>query len=477
MSRGAEYIERPESLRSTSPSSVRLSALRDSDLVRPGRWWSHRRDPEVWAWCLAGMCVVLLGMRQSFLLRGTGGMTPAQVAVLGALVVVTAGAAFCRDKIDRVPTAAAFVLIALALSSLITYASVCARGASSVQLLYIDHALFAQVLGIALVLLIVILIRTPRAVILTLRGVVVAGAISAFYAVLQTFGGIDLAPDVRIPVLLKADTATLVTDLMRAGTVRPQGASGHPLELSAILTILTPIADGVTLHARARHERWIPWALACMLIMGGALTTVSRSAVVGMVIAIAVFACAWPVKRTLVVVVSTVAAVFLALQLRIPMINQLYQVVTGGSDDNSFGSRTFGQDYVWRHFTDHLWFGQGMGTYDVRFQPVLDNEYLGRLMERGVVGLVSFVALLVVGIAAAAIATRRALREGDRASVDLYASLAASLAALATISTILDISGFLQISTLMYVLIGVSIALVTPRTSDDVTSGLSASTA
>ena len=116
--------------------------------------------------------------------------------------------------------------------------------------------------------------------ILTLRGVVVAGAISAFYAVLQTFGGIDLAPDVRIPVLLKADTATLVTDLMRAGTVRPQGASGHPLELSAILTILTPIAVGVTLHARARHERWIPWALACMLIMGGALTTVSRSAVV-----------------------------------------------------------------------------------------------------------------------------------------------------------------------------------------------------
>lgn len=437
-----------------------MAALRSSDLRHPSRWWSHRQDSTAWAWGLAVLCVVLLGMRQSFLLRGTGGMSPTQFAVVSALGIVVCGVLFRGDVLPRPPVVLGLVLVVVILSTLVTYGAATARGIRADELLYVDHTLFARFIGIAVVVLTAMLMRTPRAVIIVLRGAVVAGAVSACYALVQIGVGLDLAPYIRIPGILKADTTTLVTDLMRAGTVRPQGAAGHPLELSAVLTVLVPIAAGIALHAYARRERWWPWGIACLTIIGGALSTVSRSAVVGITISLVVFACVSPVRRTLATAGTLVIVVGLALLFRVPMVDQLYQVITGGSQDNSLGSRAYGAAYVGQHFTDHLWFGQGIGTYNLEQQPVLDNEYLGRLMESGVTGLVAFAAILMLGLVSAAIATIRALRRRDRALTDLAASVVAALAALAAISSILDISGFAQISTLMYILIGISVAML-----------------
>lgn len=445
--------------RSTDAKFASLSSVRQSDLIRPSRWWSHRTDCEVWAWCLAIMCVALLGMRQSFLLRGSGGLSPSQAAVLAALAIVVTGVVVHHDPVRRVPAPTVIVLCIVATALVASYAGVSSRGLTSFELQYTDPAFLAHVTGIGLALLIIISIRTPRAIVIALRGLSVAGAISAFYALLQTATGIDLAPAIRIPGLLKADTATLVTDLMRAGSVRPQGAAGHPLELSAVLTVLAPVATGVALHAYGRRDRWWPWALISLVIVGGALTTISRSAVVGLAVSVVVFACTSPIRRTVAFLGCAVSAVVVALVFQVPIVNQLYQVVVGGSDDNSLGSRAFGANYVGRHFVDHLWFGQGVGTYNVTVQPVLDNEYLSRLMEQGLVGLIGFAALLALGIGSAGTAAFRALRSGDRAMTDLASGVTASLAAFATVSSILDISGFKQISTLMFILVGLSVAL------------------
>lgn len=443
-----------------------MAALCSSDLRHPSRWWSHRQNSTAWAWGLAVLCVVLLGMRQSFLLRGTGGMSPTQFAVVCALAIVVCGVLFGNDALPRPQAAMAVIVAAVAISTLITYSAAAARGIPAPELLYVDHTLFARFIGIAIVVLTAFVIRTQRAVVIVLRGAVIAGVVSALYALVQVGAGIDLAPLVRVPGLLKADTTTLVTDLMRAGSVRPQGAAGHPLELSAVLTVLLPIAAGVAFDAHARRERWWPWALACLMIALGALGTLSRSAVVGMAISLAILACVSPIRRTIVVAVTGACVVGLALLFRIPMIEQLFQVITGGSQDNSLGSRAFGAQYVGVHFTDHLWFGQGIGTYNIAEQPVLDNEYLGRLMEGGITGLAGYIMLLVLGIGSAAVATFRAFRRSDRAFTDLAASVVAALAALAAISSILDISGFAQISTLMYILIGISVAMLMQSRAD-----------
>lgn len=429
------------------------------------RFLELRHNPRVWAGALAVMCVALLAMRQSFLLRASSGLTPMQTSICVGVILLCAGAIFGKDRIPRPPVVPLLVVLTAVVVAMASYAAAASHGLTPAQVVSADRGLLGQVIMLATFLLVVTVVRSRTAVVWILRGLLIGGAISALYALLQTATGFDIAPYMRIPVILKGDTTTLVTGLMRAGTVRPQGAAGHPLELSAVLTALTPIAIGVAFEARHRGERWWPWALTGGIIAFGAFATVSRSAIVGMGIAALVFALVSPIRRTLVAAIASLAVLAISYILQFSLLTGLSQVLSEGSKDNSLESRSFGADYVTTHFPDHLWLGQGLGTYDLKTQPVLDNEYLSRLMEVGLLGMATFAAIFITGAIAAGIAVIRAMRAHDRGRVDLAAGVLAGIAVIGVIATILDVNGFAQISMLMILL--VALASVLMRGADE----------
>lgn len=399
-------------------------------------------------------------MRQSFLVRGSYGFTPMQLAIVLGTALLVGGLLVGGDRMPQPPVIPTAIVCGVLMVHLLSYVGASARGIDDDQYLSADRALLSQTVMALAFLLLVTVIRTRQGVIWILRGLLVGGALSAGYALLQTAVGLDIAPFMRIPVILKNDTATLVSDLMRAGAVRPQGAAGHPLELSAVLTTLTPVALGVSLEAKARGTRWWPWAILGGIIAAGALVTVSRSALVGMFLTATIFALVSPLRRTLWTAGIATVIVLAAAAAQLRVFNQLAEVLAVGSQDNSLESRSFGAKYVRAHFDDHLWLGGGPGSYDLTRQPVLDNEYLSRLMEIGVIGVGAFCLYLGLGVTAASVAAIRALRARDRGLTDLSAGVAAAIATIVVTASILDISGFAQVSMLLTLLVALSVVLM-----------------
>nr|WP_240930877.1 O-antigen ligase family protein [Rhodococcus sp. B10] len=250
---------------------------------------------------------------------------------------------------------------------------------------------------------------------------------------------------------------------MREGFARPQGSAGHPLELSAILTVLVPIALGVVYSARAQGRRSWHWAALAVVLVGGAALTLSRSAVVGLGVAVLFMAWTWPVRRVLALVGIVGVPLVVAYVTDSKLLNAFVQIFATSGTDSSLQSRDRGRAYVLEHFSDHLWFGEGTATYSARGYPVLDNQYLGRLMEAGVIGVLAFVLLLGAGFGAALVASRRfsqrAARSGNRADAGMFEltrGIAAAIAAVAVIAIILDISGFAQIWLLMWIFLALA---------------------
>ena len=56
------------------------------------------------------------------------------------------------------------------------------------------------------------------------------------------------------------------------------------------------------------------------------------------------------------------------------------------SDDPSYQGRTMDYVLVGRMVGDAPWFGHGLGTFDPSVYFILDNQYLGTLIETGVRG-------------------------------------------------------------------------------------------
>jgi O-antigen ligase len=71
---------------------------------------------------------------------------------------------------------------------------------------------------------------------------------------------------------------------------------------------------------------------------------------------------------------------------------------------------------VLHYFSEHPWFGRGPGTFipAVYGGRVLDNQWLGQLVETGALGVIALAALPIAGIVLAAIALRRSTRVEDR---------------------------------------------------------------
>ncbi|MDV3125582.1 O-antigen ligase family protein [Mycobacterium sp. 21AC1] len=395
----------------------------------------------------------LLGMRQTFTVPLTFGLSLGQFLLyIGAgLWALTSTHQTRSGTVNRWLTVA---LLGYLTASLLSYGAAMNRGTTTGGIMFGDRYIFADIALTAMVVAIIAMVTTTARIALILKGLLLGGTLSATFAIVRLFAGVDLAPYFILPGLKSSDFV-LVTNLAREGIDRPQGSAGHPLELAGVLTVLIPLGLAVIAHARARGERTWPWLACTGLVMCGAMVTVSRSAIIGLAAAVLVMAWRWSIRRFAVILVMGTLAVGVGLLMQLNVVAAILQSFANVSNDSSISSRSFGAAYVMTHYRDHFWLGQGAGMYPAYNQPVLDNQYLSRLMETGAFGLISFITLIIVALLLAL----RASASTDPILAEFAGAVSGSLAALAVISTILDVSGFAQMWTVTWILIALSVVV------------------
>ncbi|HEX3785664.1 MAG TPA: O-antigen ligase family protein [Pseudonocardiaceae bacterium] len=284
------------------------------------------------------------------------------------------------------------------------------------------------------------------------RWLVIAGSVGALLAVLEVVGHVDLAA--ITPPGLRA-IPELVQPIPRDGITRAQGTAAHPLELAAVMTVLVPPAGYCLLAARARGQRWWPWLLPLALIGAAAVLSVSRSFFVGLAVEFVVLALYWPLRRTAATLGAAIGVLLVVMLVKDNVVSMFVGLFTEGTGDDSSLHRTLARQVAFGLIGRHPLLGTGLGSYDTSRFPVLDNQYLGVLVETGLVGLAGFLFLLGAG-SYSALRTRARFDVIGWRDRDLGAALGASIAGYAVVNLILDTSGFLQISALAAVLVGLT---------------------
>ncbi|SOD75206.1 O-antigen ligase [Jatrophihabitans sp. GAS493] len=436
-------------------------------LVRARRLGTELRDRiRDFGWAPFTVCVsivLLLVMRQSFTVPYTGvGQSPAQLLILvtGGLWVLTR---LAGQRSGVRLGAIGIAVFAQFMAALIAFTAGAYALLTPSQVAASQRALITTCSLTAFLLFVVMSLRTTRQIEIALRCVLAAAAVSGIYALGYVVTGTDLGALVRLPGLKVNEAATAYENARRAGLARPRGAAGHPLELGALMTVVIPIGLGVCFAAQRRGTRVWPWSLATAIVAAAAAASLSRSAVIGTAAALLVMVPRWPVRRAVTLLAGLGIASVGAYLLGSKVLSAIVTLFVTGSQDGSLESRGYGRFYVYYAVGDHIWVGQGLGTYNVPIQPVLDNQYLDQLMETGVIGLTAFAGLLVTALL---VATRVASQidrwrvpNVDPVLAELASGVGGAMMVVITTNLVLDTYGFIQISTLMWILFAVVAAM------------------
>ena len=269
-------------------------------------------------------------------------------------------------------------------------------------------------------------------------------------------------------------------EVERFGLTRAVGSSGHPIELGVVLAMVFPLA--LALGFGYGRRWWIPTAVLAVGVMSAA----SRTPI--MVLAAAGLVLLWlrprDLKRLIPLGVPLVVVVNLALPGSIGTLKAAFfpqgglieeqATVYQNADPLLAGGRVSQLGPMLDQASRRPVLGQGFATRQTGFSnplrnaPILDDQWLGLLLELGIVGVVGWAALFVGSARRLGRAARR------RAGPDgwLAAGLAASIVSFGVAMFTFDGFSFIQASFLFWMLISLSGSLLLSD-PDEVVSSIS----
>lgn len=280
------------------------------------------------------------------------------------------------------------------------------------------------------------------------RRLVAAGGAMATLGVLQFVTGQTLVDNISIPGLSANHHLFGLT--MREGFTRPSGTATHPIEYGAVITMILPLALGLAMSDTARPalRRWYP---AVLLVVSVPLS-ISRSSLLSAAIGCIVIAISWPpATRRLAAGAATLLTV--VVYVTIPgMLGSLLGLFTSIGGDSSALSRTGSYPIAAEFFQKSPLFGRGFSTFLPSYR-ILDNQYLGLLIEVGLVGLISLLALILTAFVCAIRARRSSSRAVDK---QVAQGIAASVAAGASSLALFDGLAFPMSAGLFFLMLGLA---------------------
>ena len=315
--------------------------------------------------------------------------------------------------------------------------------------------------------LVVSLVRRIEDVNFLVRVLVSGGAVLAVLAIIEARIGFNPFDHLTsfVPILrLVADE-----DLLRGGQTRAFGSAEHPIALGAALVLLAPLAFYL---AKATHQR--RWWLALIILIMGALATFSRTGVVMFAIGALVFLWLRPIQtwRMWPLVVALLVIVHFAMPgtlgtFRVSFFPEEGLIAEQRSQEGSCTSagRVADLGPALDEASQKPFVGSGYGTRLVTGEEtnacILDNQWLGTLLETGLLGVLGWLALFWSFIRRAG----RAAKADPSPTGWLYVALAASVAAFAVGMFTFDAFSFIQVTFLLFVLLGLGAALLSSQES------------
>lgn len=253
------------------------------------------------------------------------------------------------------------------------------------------------------------LLRSERDVMLLITVLTWAGVIVSFFALIERVArtNVFLMLGSFLPLTLLREGG----DVSRAGVARAFGSAQHPIALAVALCVLIPLAIYLAKYAawpRNEINRRLVYAGAIVMLFGGVLAAISRTAVVvlGVMflitlilhprVAAVLFAIAFPVVLLAAVVLPKAfdKMVLSFLDVDSLVASQYQSAGMGGA------GRLADLEPAMREVRQQPFFGSGFGSRivigDEANSFILDNQFLGTLMETGALGVIGLAAFLLV---------------------------------------------------------------------------------
>lgn len=270
----------------------------------------------------------------------------------------------------------------------------------------------SNIIQLTFLLSVVILVRqlltTDRQVTTFLALLVLAGTAVGFLAFLERYTHVNMFLQLQrfLPLELLRDHA----QSLRAGGSRSYASSQHPIALSVLFCMLVPIAIYLMKFGRwPRHavNRTLVYIVAVGTMMVGMLTAVSRT---GVVVLGAMFLFTLALRPKLAGRLFLIGLPFAALAAAVfpklfssTVLSLLNLERLMASQSQSVGMRGQGRladiGPAMEQFAEQPWFGTGLGSRVVVGESanaqILDNQWLGTLLETGIFGIIGVIALLV----------------------------------------------------------------------------------
>ena len=276
----------------------------------------------------------------------------------------------------------------------------------------------------------------------------VFGAVGvALIGIAEFISGVNAATYIRLPGLAEDSPVTDV--LVRGGLSRVYSTTSQPIEFGAVLVMTLPFA----LH-QARFsppgKRALRWLQVAALVLG-AFLSVSRSAVLALIVVAIVVIPTWSKKERRTVYIAAAVGIG-AVQALVPsLFTTLYDLVVNISSDSSALSRTKGIAMSWSYISGNPWLGRGFGTFLPQTYFFVDDQYVMSVISTGVIGLLALILLFIAGWATARSARRKAT---DMEGRHLAQCLAASVAAAAVSFSDYDALSFAMASGVTFLVLG-----------------------
>ena len=275
-----------------------------------------------------------------------------------------------------------------------------------------------------------------------LRRIAFLGGCYAALGLFQFFTGLNIVDSISIPGLSSGGSGGVDS---RGGFVRPESTARHALEYAAVLSMVLPIALTLAIRETKRSviARWFPVSAIFM----AAFLSVTRSALLGIVAVLVILVPTWEKNvRRMAVWAGLAGAV--VLYFLVPGLSGTIIGMFSGSDP-SVDSRTDSFAVVGGYVEASPFFGRGLGTMSPEYR-IFDNQYIGLLIEIGIVGLLAFLGL--IGVAMLTTFMRR--RKPDPLIGALGPALCGAVLAGSLLCAFFDAFHFPQSSGMLFLMLG-----------------------
>lgn len=245
----------------------------------------------------------------------------------------------------------------------------------------------------------------------------------------------------------------------RGAFIRSAGTASHPLEYAVVVTGCLPLALITAMSGGFRPQRdrriRIRWWIPVAVMMLSSLLSVSRSAIIGLAVAvIATLPSMTRAYRRIVMAGGVIAVAGVAVAMP-DLFSTMLALFIGGTSDSSAQSRTNALSRIPEFIASSPWVGQGLGTFLPRYY-IFDDEWALLTVEVGILGALAF-AMIALSAMGAAVRSSTLTEDADMRA--MAGGFGASVLTTAVLFAFFDALGFPMAGGLYFLFAGITAAL------------------